>query len=163
MDLYIILLRIIHIFGSIYWVGTALFLVVVLVPASRRAEGNSLTLIGPVYSSPMFGIGFAASAIATTVAGLLLWWEVSDGFNADYMGSDGGIVLSIGAGAGILAFGHGLMALGKYTRQFANAYQAEPRDTAVMKTAEEKIARNSYISLALMIVAVVGMSAARYV
>ena len=163
MDLYIILLRIVHIFASIYWVGTALFLVLVLIPVSRRMGENSLNLVGPVYSSPMFGISFAVSAIATTIAGLLLWWEVSDGFNADYMGSDGGIVLSIGVLAGLLAFGHGLFALGKYSRQFATAYSAEPRNIDVAKNAENKIARNSYISLGLMIVAVVGMSAARYV
>ena len=163
MDFYVILLRIIHIFGGIYWVGTAFFLAVVLVPASRRLGANSMTVTGPVYSNPMFGIGFAASAILTTVAGTLLWWEISDGFNADYMGSDQGIVLSIGVLAGFLGFGHGLGALGRYGRKFEQAYTAEPRDVEAATQAENKIARNSYISLGLMIISVVGMSSARYV
>jgi uncharacterized membrane protein len=168
MDIYLIILRIIHFFAGIYWVGAGIFLVTMLTPALKNmgTEGES-SVMRHLYMDTMYTMSFPAASILTTVAGILLFWEVSDHFNSDWMGNATGVVLSIGGLAGVLAFGHGAGALGPITNKHkalltATADGATPEQLTEIAALNEKIVMHGKISLGLMIVAVVCMASARY-
>lgn len=169
MDAYMVILRLLHIFAGIYWVGAA-FLFASAVGPSLRALGPDGTKFSlQFYGHSLFNKLMPLASLITTVSGLLLYYEVSDGFNADWMNSSGGVVLSIGAVAGILAFGHGAGAIGPKSGQYEKIAKeigtADPTLEQGQQLAElsEYIGKHSMISLVMMIVAVAGMAAARYV
>jgi len=168
MDTYMVIFRILHIFSSVIWVGAAAFLVFVVVPTTQRASTNGAPFVHNMYANSPYPLMMVVSSIVTTVAGLALYDRVSNHFNADWMFSGGGLVMTIGSVAGLLAFGHALFALRKYTRQMGELTE----DMGNNPTGEQisafdhlagKIKTNAYISFGLMIIAVIGMSAARYI
>lgn len=155
MDEYMIILRLIHIVAGVYWVGAGMLFSFFLLPTVRA--GNSKFLLDMI-TKTRYSISFPLSAVSTVVAGILMYWRVSDGFNADWMELDSSIVLSIGAVAGILALGHGGAVLGPLTGKYVEAAS----NAAETQALEEKMQQHSNISLALLVISVIGMATARY-
>ncbi len=170
MDALMIALRLVHIFAGIFWAGSGLFLLIVLMPAMdvMGQEGNRFRQ-GFVAKS-RFNKAMPIASLLTTVAGLWLFVRVSDEFNSDWMSSDGGIMLSIGSLAGLLAFGHGASVTGPTFQKMAdliNAIEAQgspPTDEQIAELQQlgQKSHIHGRISVALMVIAIIGMSAARY-
>lgn len=170
MDLMMIIFRLIHIFAGIIWVGAGFFMLLVLVPAIRSMPRDTPTVMSSAVFQKRFSRVMAISAILTTLFGLALYGEVSDGFNADWMSSDGGIVLTIGSLAGLLAFGHGAGTLGPLQTKLARLGEtlseqdgppsAEQR--AELQALQAKSVRHAQISMVMLVIAVAGMAAARY-
>jgi uncharacterized membrane protein len=170
MDWLMIVLRLVHIFAGIMWVGSGLFLLFLLVPTVRKLgpEGQGFFTGFLKYSGFVRLIPIVS--LLTTVAGLWLYYKVSDGFNADWMKSDGGIVLSIGSVAGVLAFGHAATATGPASGQIvklgdaidAAAGPPSPEQIAQMQALQRKMTLNGWISVGLLVIAVIGMASARY-
>jgi hypothetical protein len=110
------------------------------------------------------------TSLLTTVAGLLLYWRVSGGFSAQWIQSTSGLVLSIGALAGVLAFLVGAFAISPTAGQMGRlgdeiAARQEPPTPelgASMHRLQAKIERLSRFEAVLMLVALVGMAGARY-
>jgi uncharacterized membrane protein len=170
MDLYMIVLRLIHIFAGIFWVGSGFFMVFVLAPAARKMGQDGRAFMMGFGKHSRINMLMPMSSLLTTVAGLLLYYEVSDGFNADWMKSDGGIVLSIGVVAGLLAFGHGGAVTGPASGKLAklgeeiSAQGGPPTEAQLsqIQALQAKFVLHGQISVLLLVIAVVGMSAARY-
>ena len=171
MDLYMIVLRILHIFAGVIWVGSGLFLTFILIPTIERAgETGSGFMQKLSQRASRMGIMFAASSLITTVAGLLLYERVSGRLDSDWLQSTQGVVLTIGAIAGILAFGHGGGALGPSTDrigELANEIEAgggtaTPEQMTQFHALYAKLTTHMWISVGLMVIAVAGMSTFRY-
>lgn len=170
MDIYIIVLRLIHIFAGIFWVGSGFFMVGLFIPAMRAQGPQGGRFMYGLMKYSRFNVAMPVSSLLTTAAGVLLYWEVSDGFNADWMGSDPGIVLSIGVTAGLLAFGHGAAVTGPTAGKVEKAMDAaffkdgppSPEEAATLQVLGAKMGHHAMISLVLMIISVVGMASARY-
>ena len=164
-----IFFRILHIFGGIVWVGSVAFLALVVGPTAARAGKDASPFMLNMFGYSVLNQMLASAALLTTLAGLALYERTSNQFDADWMSSDQGIVLSIGAVAGLLAFGHGF-ALSRY----GGRMQALARDVlgaqespnleqmASIQQIQQKLRVNAMISMGLLIIAVLGMSAARY-
>jgi uncharacterized membrane protein len=172
MDLFMVIFRIIHILAGIIWVGASVMMVLVVGPTARRTGPQAGPFMMNLAGYSVFPGLMMYSAILTVVAGLVLYDRVTDHFrDGDYMSSGGGIVLSIGVVAGLLAFGHGFMTLSKFTKQQYDIARSvmesggtpNQEQAAEMMRIQDKIRINSQISLILMLISVVGMSAARYV
>lgn len=170
MDVYMVVLRILHIFAGILWVGAGFFYVVVLMPSLKQTGKKAYPLFLAVSGNRVGKVLMPATALLTTVAGLLLYERVSGRFDADYMKSTQGIVLSIGVLAGLGAFGHGGAVLGRSTEKLVQKItelEAQGEAPSAAQQAEvdnmmDYLAKHANISLGLMIVAVLGMAAARY-
>jgi uncharacterized membrane protein len=165
------LLRLIHIFGGVYWAGSIFFFVTFLEPSIR-----SLGPDGGKVMIRLFERGFLnlmpVVAIVTILSGLWLLWILSAGFSSDYMGSAVGIALSGGAAFAIVAFITGLTVM----RPAANRVWAIARqlptesDDAKKKSLMAEMDRvraraglAGRIVFALLIGAVAMMSVARYI
>ena len=170
MDTLMVILRLIHIFAGIAWVGFGLFLLFLLVPTVRKVGPEGRAFMRGFLKHSGFNRVMPIVSLLTTAAGLWLYYKVSDGFNADWMNSTGGMVLSIGSVAGLLAFGHGATATGPATEKIVklgDAIEAQggppsPDQLAEMQTLQKKMGLHGRISVGLLVIAVVGMSAARY-
>ena len=170
MDVYMIILRLIHIIAGTFWVGSGAFLIFWVSPTIKKLGPDGAKFMQTLIRAPGYAAFFPILSLATTIAGALLYYEVSDGFNADWMELDSSIVLSIGAVAGVLAFGHGGATLGRASGKMvklANEIDAQggppkPEQMAEIQETAAYIDLHSRISFGLMMVAVVCMSAARY-
>jgi len=103
MDIYIIILRLIHIFGGVAWVGAAFLMLGSIIPAvdALGQEGGKFmqSLLGPGRFSQYMGL----MGTATAVSGLLLYIRASNNFSTGWIASGQGIMLTIGALAGLAA------------------------------------------------------------
>ncbi|MBX3134101.1 MAG: hypothetical protein KF689_12040 [Gemmatimonadaceae bacterium] len=170
MPIEFLILRFVHVFGGLLWVGSALFSSWFLLPALAGA--------GPAAAGPVFAqlakrrmmTFMPAVAILTLLSGLRLLMLVSGGNAAAYLATRSGGAFALSGGAALLAFGLGMaiarpsaMRAGKLTAALANASELEQAGLSRALAAERRrgaIATN--ISMALLIIGAGGMALARY-
>jgi len=169
MDVFMVVMRLIHIFAAVYWVGAGIFVAAMLLPALRNQNADGDRFFLAIFKHTRFELSMPVSALLTTLAGLVLYDRVFDHFNADWMQSSAGIVLTIGSLAGIAAFLHGGAAIGRTTGKYHAALKAvyegpEPtqEQQETLERVRAKIMRQAPTSLVMQLVALVGMAAARY-
>jgi hypothetical protein len=163
-----IVLRLLHIVAALGWVGMGLTLSVFVANAERLTPGDSAFRFAKhLFNDTPITRAIPISALLTTVCGLLLYSPLGNAFK--YFSSTGNIVLGIGAAAGLLAFGHGFgtgAATGRYAKALADNIkdgQSVPAETLTMLAeTRERVQRSALMSLLLMVIALIGMSLARY-
>ena len=74
-DMYVIILRLLHIVGGVIWAGSGLFQVLVLQPTARQQAAGGGAFMKSLMSNPRMGQLMGGSAIATLGSGLLLYWH----------------------------------------------------------------------------------------
>src|SRR5690349_7325037 len=115
MDVYLIVLRLIHIIAAFLWFGTGFYSSVFLFPAIAElgdAGGQVMKVLG---KNRLFALVFPISAGVTVLAGILLYIKPGE---QGIFSSAGWASISVGALAGLLAAGHGGAVIGRAT----NAY-----------------------------------------
>ena len=171
MDGDMVILRLVHIFAGIFWVGGAVMMTDFIVPTARRIGPEGQPFMRGFLKHTRILVAMPVAALLTTVAGLLLYYRVSDHFNSDWMKSDAGVVLSIGALAGILAALVGGLVITPTTVRIRRLMdkiaerQGPPSDEqrAEMGRLQARNGRTAPLTELLLVIAVVGMAAARYV
>lgn len=168
MDIVLVLLRLLHIIAAFAWVGLGAASTFYIAPVAIAAGDSGLRFLKALFTRTSFGSVFAAAAGVTTLAGILLYIF---GNSASHFSQTGNMVLGTGALFGILATLHGGAATGRATKALAEALvkhvpdgdQAIPASILPeLRTHSEKLLLHSRISLALMIIALIGMGTARY-
>lgn len=165
----ITVLRLLHIVAGVIWVGAGVALSMYIEPALEKSGVNTTHFLRALYTRTGFDKLMPIVAVITTVAGIILYGIVSNGFSdVDFMRSGKGIVLGIGALFGLMAFGHGGGALGPMTGKY-NKLVNEAGDNPTeeqqqsLTDLEAKLRRHGRISMWLAVVAVVFMAGARYI
>jgi hypothetical protein len=170
MDTYMVVLRVVHILAGVFWVGAALTTLLFIQPTARE--------LGPAAGPFMMHlagrkrlIDYVLSAAGLTVlAGLLMYWRVTGGLDVDVIGSAYGISLTIGALCAIaaLAIGGsivrpGIMATLAIGREVAAGGGAPtPEQAAQLQAIQRRSIAAGKAIVPLLIIAVIGMAAARY-
>jgi len=170
MDTYMVILRLIHIIAGVFWVGALLELVGFVLPAARAAGQQGQPFLQAFISRTRFSDVMAGSAALTVVAGVLLYYRVSGHFNSDWVTSTPGVVLSLGAVAGIAAAVVGVAIMRPTTKRMGtlmvqlSAQQGPPSETQMAEMRRLQIRNEQFAPVValLSIIAVVGMAAARY-
>ncbi len=169
MDPWVIIARLLHIVLGIFWGGVGLFNVFYLAPAIRDAGPEGGKVMGA-----LLGRGFLKvmpiAAVFTILSGLWLYWRVSGGFEAEYMGSAPGMAYGLGGGAAILAFVFGMsfvrpnMAKAvQLSQAAAKAAVGEKEEMLAQAQTARKVAgiANNVVTL-LLIVTILTMAVGRY-
>jgi mono/diheme cytochrome c family protein/uncharacterized membrane protein len=170
VDLYIIVVRLIHILGMVVWLGSGIFTIAFLQPAVTGLGIEGQRFMQSFFKHTRFEIAMPLSGLITVVAGALLFYRVSDGFNSDWMGSTPGIVLSVASLAGLAAFLHGATMIGPVTQKTTKLMreieaQGTPPSEAqmsLMRQLQGLTRMHGQISVGLMLIAILGMVSARY-
>ena len=107
MDIEFVILRILHIGFGVFWVGSALFLVLILEPR-LRALGPAIQ--GPVMGAlaRVMGPAMGISGIITIVAGLTLYFRLPRGGFDRLFDDAWSWAIFIGFLATIVAYGYGM-------------------------------------------------------
>lgn len=167
MDIVLAVLRPLHVLLGIGWIGFGSLLAWVLHPAADKAGEKGLAMLRTFYSNSTISLIMPIFALGTTLAGLILWGLRADGMDLVAFGATGDIVMAVGALAGVLAFGHGASATGRYTRSFKKASQdydaqSTQANLQTLNQVKAKLFTNTNISAWIALVSVVCMSSARY-
>ena len=155
--LVVTILRLLHIVGGLVWVGAAIVMSCYIEPALDKAGADGNRIMRRLYSETSFPRLIPISALVTTVAGLLLYGLLS---YHEALSSSMGVVLTLGALAGLLAFAHGYFAVWRNTNLYADASNADEGDKAALL---DKLRRNGRVSMWLALASLVLMAGARYV
>ena len=170
MNAMMIVLRLIHILGGVYWAGTMFFFVTFLEPSLR-----SLGPDGGKVMIRFFERGYLkllpAVAVVTMLSGLWMLWTLSGGFNPDWMGSSFGMALSTGGALAIIAFVVGMVVMRpaaaqiwEVAKQLPQAASDEARNAlmAEMGRLRAKSVLGARIVFVLLVLAVALMATAQY-
>jgi hypothetical protein len=111
------------------------------------------------------------AAVLNVLAGAWLYWIFSGGLQVTWITSDHGLSLTIGAVAAIVTFilalsvtRPTLLRMGALGREMQRAGgPPEPEQMAAMQALQRRLATAGRIGAVLLVVAVIGMSVARYV
>ena len=134
-------------------------------PALERSGVDTSKFMRALYTRTGFDKLMPIVALTTTIAGVLLYGMLS---YHTALSTGAGIVLTVGAVFGLLAFGHGAGALGRMSNQYIalvkeageNPNDAQQKSLTEM---EDKLRRHGRISMWLGVIALVLMASARYV
>jgi uncharacterized membrane protein len=166
MNIEMLLLRIIHVCGAIFWGGGALMMEFFIRPAILASAEGGQRVAGHLANRARLHIFMMIAGVATILAGTLLYWRASDGFSSAWVRSSAGIGFGIGAVFGIIAFvfgaifGNANAQLGKIGSQI----QGKPTEEQLAKiqALQQRIRRVSPIHVAGVILAMLFMATARY-
>ncbi|HLF29066.1 MAG TPA: hypothetical protein VJG32_22285 [Anaerolineae bacterium] len=169
MDLLMIVLRLIHIFGGFLWFGIGFFYVRFLEPTVQATGPEGQRFIQKMGQVTPINNAIGIAAILTTLSGLLMYWRIS-GFQGSWITSSYGIGLTIGGLAGLAEFILGatvsgptaarIAALGKELE--AKGGPPSPEQLAHMQALQEKLHTNGVRGVLLLTIALIGMSIAQY-
>lgn len=166
MNIYLLVLRLVHIIAAIIWGGGALIMEF-FIGRSMAATGESGREFAQYLMNKLRMHNFmTAMAVSTVLAGSLLYWHDSEGFSSAWMKSSTGIGFTIGAVFGLIAFVFGAI-FGASNAKLADVgsqIQGKPNaeQLAQIQAIQKQIKTVSPIHVYSMILAMIFMATARY-
>jgi uncharacterized membrane protein len=169
MVIYLTILRIIHIGSAVFWAGSSLFFETIFQPSIKGTDQAGTTVMQYVSQKSPYSMLMGITASLTVISGALLYWPISGGLSMAFMTSVRGIMLGLGAVAGIIAWVIGISmqrpaaarmsALGK---EIASAGgPPSPEQLAEIAGLRAKLETGSRYTAILVAIAVLGMAAAQ--
>lgn len=170
MSILIIILRLTHIFAGVLWVGAAFFNLLFVQPTVRAtgAEGQKVNQF-MVQKTRLTSYVYAMATL-NFLAGLALYYILS-GFRLSFLRSGYGLVLTIGAVAGVISWVMVVfMVRNVFSRmgEIGKMIQSQggpptPEQAGEMKALGGRLTSLGNYGLVFMTIAVIGMAVARYV
>jgi uncharacterized membrane protein len=164
----VVWLRLVHIVAGVVWVGSAVFMAAVLLPAARVAGSDGTRFIGALMqrARPAFGLAM----LLTVISGFIMYGRLSAGFNRAWVTSRPGLALAAGALAAIAAVLVGVVvnapAAGKMAaiRKSLESQAGAPTaaQAAQLASLQARSERAGQVAAALLVIAVGAMAVARY-
>jgi uncharacterized membrane protein len=165
----LLLLRLLHIAAGIFWVGAAVTSLAFLEPALHDLGDDGHRFMRYLTKRRRLPEFVTAAAATNLVAGGLLYWRVSGGFQAGWMLSPVGIGFTIGALAAIVAAAIAgafilptLKRLESVGQHALSAQTSGEEQLADLQRLERRLRLASLANVAALTVAVVAMATARY-
>lgn len=169
MTLYSIL-RLIHILSGVFWAGANFTMAGFITPSVQATSPGSsgfMQYLAQKSGLPRYAEG---AGWLTIIAGLGLYWIISDGYQLSYFASRRGIVLAIGALLAIVAMilayavskpaARRIGALGQEIQ--ASGGPPSPEQMAAMQAEQRKLSQGARWTAILLLFAVAGMALSRY-
>jgi len=166
MSYVLLALRVIHIFASIFWIGSALTVSFFVSPSVGATGAAGQAVMGYLMNARKLSRVIGLAALLTTLSGIALYWIDADGLTSAWVTSGAGLGFGIGGAAGILAYGFGSVYGQSITRlgQISAQIQGQPSaaQLAQLGALKTRMARIAPIHTAMQIIAVICMATARY-
>ena len=164
----LIVLRIIHVVGGIIWVGSAFLMAFFIAPALQSA-GPAAGQVMAALQKRKFMVFLPVIAVLTMLSGLRLLMIASGTFGAGYFMTNSGKMFS-GAGlAAIVAFVIGIIVnrptmikMGTLQQSMASDPVSKDAIMAEVRKLQQRLAVAGFVVTALLLIAAIGMSIARY-
>lgn len=161
MNFVMLILRLIHIFAGIFWVGATLAIYFYFAPASAKSAEASQQAMHHLMTRTRFGTRMTIAGVLTVLAGYSMYWLDSGGFSSAWTHSGPGIGFAIGGAAGL--FGLILRVLANRNMTILSKLTAENHEqTQKLVSLQINQTRLDRLNTWALIIAVVFMATARY-
>ena len=166
----LLVLRLVHVLGGIFWVGSGIFTSVFLIPALATAGPAAGQVMAAMQRRRLFTV-LPIVAVLTILSGVRLLWLTSGGFSTAYFASPRGATFAASGAAAIVAFLLSLLVARPAAMQAAalgQAIAAAPdHDARAMLQSRLAALRRrgeiaSGIAVPLLVLGAAGMAIARY-
>ena len=169
MILLMIILRIIHIFAGVFWVGVSFFNIYFLQPTIQATGLEGRKVMQHLTQSTRFTSVVYAAATLSMLSGLTMYWVLS-GFQLSFLSSGYGLVLTIGSLAGISAWLVAILLIRDILNKMGSLGQQvqaqgappTPEQSAQMGSLGARLMAVGQANLLIMSIALIGMSVAQY-
>ena len=170
MNVLMIVLRLIHIFSGIFWVGVSFFNIRYLQPSIQATAPDGQKVMQHLTQRTNFTNVVYGAATLTMLSGLIMYGYLFE-FRMEAMTSPYGLVLGIGGISGIIAWLVALTAIRSIISQMGTVGKAiqeqggppTPEQAAILGELSARLTRLGRVGLLLMTIAVIGMASAQYV
>lgn len=166
MQAELLVLRLVHVLGGIFWVGSAFFMAIFLFPALAASGPAAGQVMGAIQRRRIFSV-LPTIALLTLLSGVRLMQLTSDNFSAAYFASPGGRVIAWGGTFAIAAFVVGLLIARpaglRLARLNAGPESTDPARAAERQRLQRIVKVVGVVNLVLLLAAAVAMAIARYV
>jgi uncharacterized membrane protein len=112
MDIYLIVLRIVHIFAGVLWVGSAIFFLFLVSPTIKALGAGGQQFMMHFVTRKRYPQYMGAVATLTIVSGILLFANISGGLQIGWLTTGPGVTLAVGSLIGILVMPVGMFGIG---------------------------------------------------
>lgn len=167
----VLILRIIHVFGGVFWGGAGLFMTFFLSQAVKATGPDGGKVMGNLITGTRWNAAIASASGLTVLSGFLLYGYNMQRFGAGWDRSGAGIGFAIGGLAGLIAAIIGGAVLGRTSKRIAElgaeigkaAGGPPPADKlAEMGALQARMERFSNINAILLTIAVIMMAISPY-
>ena len=170
MDIYMAVVRIIHIFGGVFWLGTVWMTAVFLGPAAEAIGSDAEKFMSYITVKLRYPTYVAIAAGSNVLAGILLYWHDSAGLQLVWITTPTGLGFSFGALCALTGFILGLGSVKPTAEKLArigkelHAAGGPPssEQLANFHQVQKQLERGEIIVAAVLGLALLGMATARY-
>lgn len=166
MDYFLILVRLVHVFGAVFWVGGVLLLTLFVTPAVAASAETGQKFMQQLMGHTRLSTMLAAAGGSSILAGFILYWIDSAGFTSAWLSSGPGKGFGLGAVFGLIGFAVGIMIsrLNKSLAALGGQIQGQPtaEQAAQLAAIRKRVASLAPINTASLMIATVLMAVARY-
>jgi uncharacterized membrane protein len=163
-ELVLLLLRLVHIAGGVFWVGAAVIAFGFVEPAAHDLGEEGRKFMHQLTVRRRLPDFVTASAVLSLVSGGILYWRMSGGLQREWILSPPGLGFTMGATAAILAAVVAVAFLLPTLKRIGSLTPASlsPSAAAMLPMLELRLRRASQWNALLLIVSVAAMATARY-
>jgi len=171
MSIYLLLLlRLIHIVAGVGWVGGAVVNSLFVEPSARATAPASGKFMQYFMSKRRFSAYMAVTSGLTVLAGGLLFWNSSGGFQWIWIRSGPGLMFTIGSVVGLAVWLWGLLLIAPRASRLSALGQAigtaggppTPAQAAELHKLDREMSFIGRVDFVLLLVALFAMATARY-
>lgn len=167
-DLFVFILRLIHVFGAVFWAGGAFFLLSFVQPTVIKTGEAGQKFMQHLGLKTSLSPAMGGASTLTMLSGLILYYRIFNNNFGGAMESGYGILLSLGALFGILAWVAGLYFQGRSTARMKvlSAEMASaggpptPDQIAEMQALGKQLTLGGRLGGILLTLALIGMAGA---
>lgn len=164
MNTLMIMLRWLHIFSGVYWVGAGLMMTFIISPTVSATGDAGRQFVGHLMTKTKFSASMMLAGLTTVVAGFALYGI--DSKISGWAGSSTGITFGIGGVFGIAALVFGIMIpnMNGSIAKFAAQIQSQPtaEQAAQLQVLRKRLMIISYVNAVCLILATTLMATARF-
>jgi uncharacterized membrane protein len=166
MDIFLLVLRFVHVLSGVFWVGGALIMNFFIGPTIGATAQAGKQFAGHLMLKTRFAMAMTIAAILTVLAGGFLYWRDSQGFTSKWMSAGSGIGFGIGGVAALIGFIFGIMfaQLNLKMSLIGSQIKGEPtpEQLAQLQNIQKQLKIVAPINVIALIIAAIFMSISRY-
>ena len=166
MDVFVIILRLIHVIGGVIWVGASVTFAFFIGPAVGATHEAGQQFIRHFMLRTRFSTVIAATGILTVLAGFALYYHDSNGFTSAWQNSGPGIGFAIGAAFALVGLVCGIMvgATSRALGRLGESIQGKPSpdQLANLQALAKRQATIGTVNVVALLLATIMMAISRY-
>ena len=166
MNVLILALRLIHIIGGVFWVGSSVMFKFYISPTVAATADSGQKFMAHLVTKTRLTSAITGSAVLTVLAGAALYWIDSQGLTSLWKSSGPGLGFGLGALFALVGLVFGMM-VGRNVGilgRLASQVQGKPTNEQMsrIQSAQKQLGYAAPISTLSLILALVCMATARY-